>query len=257
MIQSFLSKKKRRLLQEVPVIPTRVEISQVRLDLLDACLQKSGAKSLIEIYLTAEEQERFQAFGYKKRRNEWLGGRIAAKHAVMRLLDSPGPEKEDLNWRDWSIAPDDAGRPYMHSESRNSCLPEISISHSGDLAIAMATKDSQCGIDVQKIVPTVGKVRDRFSISQERAMLEKNPTLSGMNQDRRLSLLWSAKEAFRKAFSATPFPGFMEMRLENISGNRDTGWVFDCIFEREDVRLNFSAICMLSGEYSLALTCVE
>ena len=234
-------------------MPTRVEISQVRLDLLDACLQKSGAKSLIEIYLTAEEQERFQAFGYKKRRNEWLGGRIAAKHAVMRLFDST----EDSEWQRWSVEPNEAGRPYIRSVSMAVSLPEISISHSGDLAIAMATKDSQCGIDVQKIVPTVGKVRDRFSISQERAMLEKNPTLSGMNQDRRLSLLWSAKEAFRKAFSATPFPGFMEMRLENISGNRDTGWVFDCIFEREDVRLNFSAICMLSGEYSLALTCVE
>ena len=76
--------------------------------------------------------------------------------------------------------------------------PEISLSHSGGYAAAMAAQH-RCGIDIQKQEKSLIKVKERYCAVREYTLLTK--IIKEGNELVRLALLWSAKEAIQKAFS--------------------------------------------------------
>ncbi|MCK5229817.1 MAG: hypothetical protein KAR13_06110, partial [Desulfobulbaceae bacterium] len=86
-------------------------ISVVNLDGLRMRLLEAGT------YLTPLELRRFRKFKYEKRKLEWLGGRIAAKHAVMRLLTPDRPHNL-MNWQEWCVVPDQHNRPFIESSGK-------------------------------------------------------------------------------------------------------------------------------------------
>ncbi len=201
-------------------------VIQVELGPLQAALVDSGPRALAERYLGAEERERFLAFSYPKRQAEWLGGRLAAKEAAHRFM-APA-STADPNWRQWPIQQNQQGKPFIQGAlppGRKN--PAISISHSGGLAVAMATGSGSCGIDLQIITPSLHKVRERFASVAELALLEEPEGLRGLEPLARLGLLWTAKEAYRKAKERTPLLGFLEMRLQRVEGKRETGFAFE------------------------------
>lgn len=178
-----------------------------------------------ENLLTDNERDRYAAFRYTKRKEEWLGGRIAAKQAAAKYIDHAIPISE-TKWREWQVIADDQGKPYIMYlggvEKQNA--PHISISHSKDLAVAMAAANI-CGIDIQKQTATVVRVRDRFATPAEIRLLKNSKNLAG--KEKALTLLWAAKEAVRKTFSPIALLGFKEMVLENIETNQDHETYFD------------------------------
>jgi len=204
----------------------------IALDIADLCRDKLGLPEPLSFasirtdrvhidlafaaeYLTEVEQDLFRSFRYVKRQRQWLGGRIAAKAAVARFHNW----NEDfiaLPWHDWKIIPDENGRPIISYIGAGNQLkpPYISISHSGDLATAMAAP-CNCGLDIQEITNTVARVRKRFLTNAEEELIK---TLLPMNLDEqyRLSLVWAAKEAVRKTIAVSPLLGFMEIRLQKI-----------------------------------------
>lgn len=198
-------------------------LTQMALAPLQEAIGEDGPQAVAARYLGAGERERFLSFGYAKRQAEWLGGRLAAKAAAQRWC-APTVAVPERGWGQWEIYQNRQGKPFITGvRPAGASNPAISISHSDGLAVAMATGSGSCGIDLQKITPTLAKVRERFATEEELAVLHQAECLSGVAPLAKLALLWSAKEALRKAKERTPLLGFLEMRLWRLHGERELG----------------------------------
>jgi phosphopantetheinyl transferase len=194
----------------------------------DSELNKPGGEKTIFRYLHGKEQNYLKRLTSDKRKREWLGGRFAARYAATQLLSrSAGVE---LDWTRLSIDYDNDGRPFLDFQDKNITLPDISISHSADMAAAMAISTGLCGIDIQKITGRVAKVRERFcSDHEEKTIL----SVFGETTDKHiigLTGLWAAKEALRKVAKDSIVPGFLELELKTINENyvsaENSAWKF-------------------------------
>ncbi len=213
-------------------------------------LQDAGdneIKKLAEFYLSDIERQKFTSIKFSKRKIEWLAGRIAAKKAALDLLPEDGG---NCAWHNLQISADSVGRPFCELvEGDIEKIPDVSITHSAGIAAALASSHF-CGIDIQEINVTVAKVKSRFASSVEQQILSK--ANSDFSETTLLALLWSAKEAARKAFPLQPLPGFMELHLEHFNGKPDnfTGQ-FSC--QRQDMPTTIPFYCMKFEAYTGAI----
>ena len=176
-------------------VPMQFCQTLVKLDDLEEALQDEHTYRYLISLLSPEEKTLFSTFTYPKRRREWLGGRLAAKSAVLQFLQIDCTIK---SLSELSILPTENGAPQLSSTIFDEDkLPSLSISHSNRFAVAMATKAKSCGIDIQKISEKTERVADRFSEPGELLLLHDHTPL--LNTQERLTLLWSAKEALKKA----------------------------------------------------------
>jgi len=171
-------------------------------------------------YLAPEELTLYRQFKYQKRQQEWLGGRLAAKQAVLR---SKGHEPNEPAMREWSICTDEHGRPFFKYPGNNP--PCLSISHSHGLALAMTVNERGFGLDLQKISAATVRVKEKFCTQTEERIitsldLPDNDRASG------LTLLWAAKEALRKARGGHPLTGFTAMLLTAAVRSNNHCWLF-------------------------------
>ena len=204
---------------------THLELVVIDLPRLDAELRHQD-QLLACAYLDSAEQGRLASFGFAKRRLEWLGGRIAAKKAAIPLLSN---RHYSLGSLDLRIEADPQGRPYLRCPAaKGASLPGLSISHSGSYAGGLAVRGQGCGLDLQKITPRVIKVRGYFATDAELATISASQP--GLSEAAVLSLIWSAKEAFRKAIASQPLVGFNELTLLGVVGDVPSGMIgyFSC-----------------------------
>ena len=232
----------------------------IDLQSLEAEIQGMGGEKIAVRYLSSLEQEAFSRFSSGKRQREWLGGRFAARSAAAAVL---GQCVNALPWSDLAVAADENGRPFLAAAKINTGLPDISISHSGNLAAAMAVSKGLCGLDLQKVGPRVVKVRERFCSTAEEHIVHSFFSAPHEKQDVILTKLWAAKEALRKVANTASLPGFLELELTAITENRSPGtfshWLFTFIRQDLDtngnpVPENCSVAVSLIADYALALT---
>jgi phosphopantetheinyl transferase (holo-ACP synthase) len=162
-------------------------------------------EQLVTALLSEGEMQVYSRYSYTKRRLEWLGGRLAAKDALVGLLDPPAA----FSFRDLSILPDSHGRPVLHAALTRALSYGLSISHSHDYAAALICRNAACGVDIQACSERLQMVRERFAAVAEIQLFAASvPDLD------RLAILWSAKEAVKKCcFGDQPtFFGRMEAR---------------------------------------------
>ena len=226
------------------------KVSYVFLPLLAELVADKGYDEVAAQILSKKEMARLLSFASEKRRYEWLGGRMAAKDAlVICLADGSLPE-------DIEILVEENGRPYVVGGIGK--RPYISISHSGEYAVAVAVL-SPCGIDVQAVKQTLVRVVDRFASSKEQEMLAMVlPT--DWPQAKQLALLWSAKEAVRKMIDIEPLLGFSEMGLVAIKGVGGAGGLIDLEFSCDRVKEDLPQVRVMvvaEDDYMLALTCLD
>jgi len=209
--------------------------------------------------LASAELLHYARFTYPKRKLEWLGGRMAAKCAVMsaataEIVDAV-PQWSGL---EVTAAPD--GRPFVRiADNPDLVLPDISISHSHGLAVAMSVVHGRCGVDIQKVTESVIRVQKKFAAPAELDILQ-DLTGSGPKASQ-LTLLWAAKEALKKAVGTETLPGFLDVKLcrAAIEMDRELGTYF--VF---DLNLNdntasragetFSVAVLFYKEHALAFT---
>lgn len=175
-------------------------------------------------YLTPEEQHGLASFCYERRRLEWLGGRLAAKQAAGRLAADRRGTDAGIEWHGWAVAAGDDGRPFLARVPINSTglVADISITHSSGLAAGMAVSKGRCGIDLQRISTKTIKVRERFCGGAEEEILEA--AFTGTKTAARLTILWAAKEALRKAAAIKPLPGFLAFHLNTVTSTGRNNW---------------------------------
>ncbi len=84
----------------------------------------------------------------------------------------------------------DTSKPFLSGEQYH-----FSISHCGDYAAAIVSKDSRVGIDIEIPVERIVRIRDKYLSSNEKIKW----SVGGLKPDvRTLTLLWSCKESVFK-----------------------------------------------------------
>ncbi len=151
-------------------------------------------EALINDYLSSTERAHFQTLTHLKRRWEWLAGRIAAKTAVRLLLAPDSPDDNMIR----ILAAED-GTPGVDLDGTGTAAPPfVSITHSGDLAAALATLQPGFGIDVEAIGEAAKEIESEFARPEETVIIGA----AMPDRDVALTCLWAVKEACRKAIGA-------------------------------------------------------
>jgi acyl transferase domain-containing protein/NAD(P)H-dependent flavin oxidoreductase YrpB (nitropropane dioxygenase family)/NAD(P)-dependent dehydrogenase (short-subunit alcohol dehydrogenase family)/4'-phosphopantetheinyl transferase EntD len=168
-------------------------LAQVDIPPLAAALDEDP-EALIDDYLSDPERAHFQTLTHPKRRWEWLAGRIAAKTAVRLLLAPDSPDDNKIR-----IVAGEDGMPGVALDGAGTAAsPFLSITHSGNLAAALATLQPGFGIDLEAIGETAREIESEFAAPAEVTMVRG----AVEDHDAALTCLWAAKEACRKAIGA-------------------------------------------------------
>lgn len=165
------------------------------------------------ITLAASEWAALAAFSLPKRRAQWFTGRLCAKQGVAGYMRQHLPQLPCPDSRDIAIGNRPSGRPYIETRLAGLYGLDLSITHSGDLAAALVSS-AACGIDIQVDSPSLEHVRERFCRDDERQSLRELPD---GDYAACLNMLWTAKEAAKKAARDGRMPGFLELVISRPS----------------------------------------
>ncbi|MCW5200503.1 hypothetical protein VU07_01615 [Desulfobulbus sp. F4] len=172
--------------------------------------------------LSEEERRYFERFHYPKRRLEWLGGRIAAKIALLSLLDAEDFRRQ-TQWL--TILPDKYGKPTVSGRAAKKEL-SLSISHSGKYAVALTVQGISCGIDLQEISDKLPSLTDYFASRTELELLTGLPEIGSYETS--LTMLWAVKEAVKKSVLADQPTSFSGIAVEKVAAIKTGAWQFSC-----------------------------
>ena len=146
-------------------------------------------------------------------------------------------------------------KPFLPNEAFH-----FSISHCGDYAAAIVSRSHRVGIDIEIPTPKVARVRHKFLHTQELSIMEnKNsipPVFNSADEAvflRKLTLLWSAKEAAFKWYGNGEVDFSHQIRIQP-PGNKlsvpGEGTMHGMFLKEQSVSLtlpfvNFKEICLV------------
>lgn len=202
--------------------PAHCRLAILNLGLLHPLIEQADALELLTTLLSPAELEIFRRFSYPKRRLEWLGGRLAAKHCLHQVVN--GHVSGQFRASHFSILPDANGRPRLEQPLPDFPSLSVSISHSRGYAAALACQAGACGIDIQQTTPQLASVQERFASAEELDLID--PMVEPLT---RLGLLWTAKEAVKKCLLADHPSFFGAIRLTEVQYLPDEAiWTARC-----------------------------
>jgi acyl transferase domain-containing protein/NAD(P)-dependent dehydrogenase (short-subunit alcohol dehydrogenase family)/phosphopantetheinyl transferase/acyl carrier protein len=170
----------------------KLVFAQINISLVKDALE-ADEDGLLHEQLAVEEIKRYRRLTHPKRRLEWLAGRIAAKGAVRIYLDKQAPPTPALKIKGLPNC-----SPHVDIDTKECVvsLPHISISHSGDIAVASAAQTPGVGIDTEVIAESILEIADEFCTDEE---LELIMACCGFTKLIALTSIWVIKEASCKA----------------------------------------------------------
>ena len=187
-----------------------------------------GNNTLIDQWLSPEEKVYLSKLRLRKRYNEWLSGRIAAKWGLFRQ------SSEAFRPAGYTILPDIHGCPQL-----SPTLPGLhfSISHSRQFCAAL-TADAPCGVDIQKISRQILRVKKRVATETEIQMAKR---AIGNDEEAAITLIWTIKEAVKKHCLSSQ-PGIFEaITIQSVKATEETHWSAECfvktINHKQDVNI--------------------
>jgi phosphopantetheinyl transferase (holo-ACP synthase) len=192
-----------------------LEMKILELASLRELVRQKEEETLRREWLHPQEQETVSALIHKKRHVEWLGGRICVKEALLAFLKSAGPLSANVSAPRLQIVTAPSGRPMLRqgAVAGKMAAPHISISHSGEYAMAVAAA-VPCGIDIQENRDALSRVKEKFCGAAEEKMMTRS--LAALAPSEHLTLLWAAKESVKKGAILDRMPGFLELKLYRI-----------------------------------------
>jgi len=137
--------------------------------------------------------------------NRLLYGIEKAKkqHPKLQWLASRALLTEVLNSNNISfeaIKKDEFGKPFL-----SNCEWNFSISHSGNYAVLILSKNNFIGIDIETKFEQTYRLKEKFSTNYELDFIG--------NDSRQSALIWSAKESIYKAYGKKKLIFKEDMRL--------------------------------------------
>ncbi|MEB3286965.1 MAG: 4'-phosphopantetheinyl transferase superfamily protein [Vampirovibrionales bacterium] len=192
------------------------------------------------------ERHTYQGLGAPRRKTSWIKGRKALKMLCSSIVNQPAGFFFQGNIDTGLI-------PFPH--------PRISITHSGNLAIAVYLEDTETasdktplicgiGIDYQVFRPIRNRSWRMFLTVDEQAWVSSQPE---PEIPKELIRLWTIKEALYKANPANNGTRYVDYHL--VSPEQSQG---DCVFKgTQERRLQYASIPFEEGYLSLALALSE
>ena len=230
----------------------------LRLIPADTAAGPSNTFADISELLHPKEKATLGSYRFTKRRTEYLTGRICAKKAVHYFLSESSKYPGSLLPAEIEIDSTNLGRPKIHLPwpKANTLKIDISISHSGDYGAALAA-ESKCGLDLQLQKSALLQVREKFCTTSEFSLLEKY--LVNRDALARLTILWAAKEAGKKALSSWQMPGFLDLQLYELT--RYPGYVSVSLHmsnrKHEQIPDQLTVVASMFGDYALAICLIR
>ena len=198
--------------------------AQVSVFYLNTALENNEA-TITNKYLSFEENKRYYSFKHAKKRLEWLAGRLAAKAAVCRYFNNQALEQSAVSIYN---LPNGCPQIKLNIIDAEVAVPNVSISHSKDIAIALVVQDSAIGVDVQEINPSISEIAEAFLTDKELVLFKT----ADLTQSETLTVIWAVKEASRKAIGVDVC-SMRELEIKNVNvfekyivcdlGNKKTG----------------------------------
>jgi 4'-phosphopantetheinyl transferase len=167
--------------------------------------------------LSPFELQKYAAFRFPKRRDEWLLGRWTAK-ALAHSLPA---------YRHYSLAQIEIrnalqGSPYIQLPGRATPAECLTISHSGNLALcALSTSlELQIGADLERIeARTETFILDYFTPT-ERQLVDR---ASAETRAELVTLIWSIKESMLKALGTGLHRDTRSVEVLGLDGGQPSG----------------------------------
>ncbi len=187
--------------------------------------------------LTLAESDILAAFRFEKRRRDWLGGRLAAKRAVLRLAGSGVFGWCPESTRAVEILPGPTREPQVQAPaSRGPSELQVSISHSGQLAGAVACyrDDGRIGFDMERVEPVEPALYSLAFLPTEIQAIDSVPVPS---QTSWVHAFWTAKEAVSKAIGTGLMTCLHDIELSLPVGPAPNETIPKCLLAR--VRMGF------------------
>ena len=126
----------------------------------------------------------------------------------------------------------DTRKPFLKNEQYH-----FSISHCGDYAAAIVSRDKRVGIDIEIPVEKIGRIMHKFLSAKEHGLFnlvpgaETNATINLYNEP---TILWSAKEAVFKWYGEGNVDFRRHIQLKKQNEGTET---IDCFFSKTDAEL--------------------
>ncbi|WP_276502626.1 4'-phosphopantetheinyl transferase family protein [Terrimonas pollutisoli] len=128
----------------------------------------------------------------------------------------------------------DTDKPFLPAEEYH-----FSISHCGDYAAAIVSKNNRVGIDIEIPVDKIIKVRNKFLGLTEQIKWLEDATGNGFNagaeQRQLLTLLWSCKESVFKWYGDGGVDFSEQIQLQSRQHDKET---IQCFFTKAQVHLS-------------------
>jgi phosphopantetheinyl transferase (holo-ACP synthase) len=135
-----------------------------------------GTESLLKVLKLSEvEAELYGSFRTDWRKKQWL--------AYRRLI------KEIISPKKYPVHYDESGKPFLAGSDWH-----ISVSHTGDYAGVIISRDVRVGIDLEMVQPRIDRVKEKFLDESELSAISTHKWLE------HLTLSWCAKEAIYKLY---------------------------------------------------------
>jgi phosphopantetheinyl transferase len=129
----------------------------------------------------------------------------------------------------------DTQKPFLPGEQYH-----FSISHCGDYAAAIVSKDQRVGIDIEIPVEKIERLKDKFLSAEEmHRFTDPHSQITGkklpvmMNREQ-LTLLWSCKESVFKWYGDGEVDFKNHIRLQQLHEANET---IDCFFTKKEISL--------------------
>jgi 4'-phosphopantetheinyl transferase len=144
-------------------------------------------------WLSARETARMESMRFAKRRMDWRLGRWTAKRALAVWLQVPA---QPLVLAKIEVHPAPSGAPEAFLANKP-VAATISLSHrAGRAMCAIAPPGVDLGCDLELIEPHSDAFVADYFTAEEQALVAR---ATAQDRDRRLAMLWSAKESTLKA----------------------------------------------------------
>lgn len=176
------------------------------------------------------EKERYETFAHSKRKNSYLLGRVAAKHAISNFL------KINIKPNEVHI---DSG-VFSFPVVRFSHPVQVSISHCQNIAIALAYDESHpLGVDLEQIDEKKADVI-KSGLNPEELQLARSLNIA---ESVALTIIWSARESVSKILKTGITIDFKWLEINKLSSN---GRTYESQFSQ---LMQYKVLSCISGAY--------
>lgn len=122
----------------------------------------------------------------------------------------------------------DTRKPFLEDEKYH-----FSISHCGNFAAAIASRQNRVGIDIELVTPRLKIISPKFLTAEENKYLQQWEHLSALHLEL-VTIIWSAKESIFKWYGLGNVDFRKHMVLNGVVVSRPGGWMdIPFIFKKE------------------------